>query len=963
MADYNLGTVRGRIEIDSSGVNKGVDDADKKVQGFLGGLEKSSGSLLKVGGLLGGVGAAAVAGFGLAINKAADFEKQVSAIGAVTNATGQELDSLRQLALKLGADTKFSAGEAAGAIEELAKAGIPVKDIISGAAAAVTDLAAAGDVDLKRATEITANAMNAFGIQGKDAAHIADVFASAANTSAADVSELGVSLQQVAAVAATVGLSFDDTIAALSLFADKGLKGSDAGTSLKTSLLSLQPTTEKQKDLFKSLGLLTDEGANKLVNMGGKVLSTAELIQRLGGASEAMTKQFAKAGVVVDKTNGTFKDASGHIITVEEAQKRLSTITGISTTKWNSLGLEVSRGGNAFFDASGKLRPLVEIQAALQQATAGMTQQQKLATLEAIGGTDAVRALSIITDTSKDKLLEYGTALGKQGSAQETAKKRMDNLKGSLEQLSGSFETAIIAIGRLGTGPVRSVIDFLTKLVNGFIALPDSAKQFIVIGVLVLGLLTGLAGGFLLAAGGLIKMVKTFQELKKALQIIKEMQLMTKAMEALNLSFLTNPIFLMVVGLIALGTALFIAYKKVKGFHDFVDALWQAIQVAFHAIVGAGEAVVNFFKGHWNQILIAVMPVIGLPLLIIRHWGEIVDFFASLGAKIAGYVGSFFSAAWDLIMGLVDGLVKGFVAVYTFFYVTVPDAIINAFVAAAKWLWNAGTDIIGGLIGAIVAAAEAVWSWFGDLWNAILRIIGDTARWLWDVAWNMITGFLNAVVDGAESLWRFFRDLLGTILRIIGNTERWLWDQAWAMITGFFNSVVAGAEQIWSWFQDLSSRIVGFFADAGSWLWDAGRAIIQGLIDGFQSMIGVLKRGWNGIIDLIPGHFADGLKIGSPSKVMAQLARWIPLGVAKGIEDTLPKIQQAMDRVQSVMVSQGLDPGTLDRALVAHTISIPNSAGTVTNTTNHGDTFHQEFHTEASAADISFEIAWQKRIR
>lgn len=1019
--DFNLGTARGKLEIDASDAERGAQRGEKAVKGFTSGMEQASSTLMRTGAVLGGIGAAAVGGFALAVNSAANFEQRISAVGAVTNASGKELDQFRKLALQLGADTKFSAGEAAVAIEELGKAGIPIPDIMSGAAKAVTDLAAAGEVDLKRATEITANAMNAFGIAGKDAAHIADVFASAANSSAADVSELGLSLSQVSAVAATVGLSFEDTIAALALFADKGLKGSDAGTSLKTTLLNLQPTTEKQKDLFKSLGLFTDETAGKLTNMGGKVLETSVLFDRLANANDKMQKQFANGGVVIDKASRTFKDTAGNSLTLEQAMERLSTKSGISTSAWQSLGLEVSRGGNAFFNAQGKLKPLIEIQAELQKATAGMTQQQKLATLEQIGGSDAVRALAIITDTSREKMEEYGKTLGREGAASETAKKRMDNLKGSMEQLSGSVETAMISIGRLGTGPIRTVVDWLTKMVNGFIGLSDTTKQWIIVGVLALGVLTGLAGGFLLTAGFVIKMVKTFQELQAALKVVKSLQLMTKAMHALNASFLTNPVFLIIAGIVALGVALFVAYKKSEAFRDFVDGLWQGIQKAFDAIVDAGTKVVNFFKGHWNQILIVMAPFIGLPVLIIRHWGSIVNFFQQLPGRVVGALSSLAGAAAQVLVSVITTVV-GFVAQMAVQGVQLGVRFVGAAIQALMNLPTQLITIFGYAIGftigfiiRMVAMAIELGTKFvvgvieflinlPDQMAAIfLTVITSVASWVVDMVGKAIelgTQFLSAVVEFFQQLPERIWDFLSEAFI---NASIWVNDMAGKAVDAgsrFLNAVV-------DFFQQLPGRIGEFLGNtlqnvltwAGNFIEEArraGREFLEKIRDGIfnlpdvvggiigrviDAFLSVIKRGFNAAKDFAKGlwdGFRAGIGLGSPSYI--DYAIW---SIRDNVINSVDQIKDQMDRVRTIMktsignrmaadlarvkrmmAEQGLDSAVVDKALVARNITLTGVMPPVATTSvTKQDVFHNTFQTQASAEEIAFEIMWQKRVR
>lgn len=202
---------------------------------------------------LGSVAIAAAAG--LAIKGFADFDAQMSRVGAATNATAADMDKLRVAALQAGKDTKFSATEAAEAEEALVKAGVSVIDVVQGGLKGAMDLAAAGNLDLADAADIAANAMNTFNLEGKDVPKIADALAAGAGKAVGDVKDLGFALKQSGLVASQVGLSMEDTVGTLSAFADNALLGSDAGTSLKTMLQRLNPQSDKAANIMKRLGL------------------------------------------------------------------------------------------------------------------------------------------------------------------------------------------------------------------------------------------------------------------------------------------------------------------------------------------------------------------------------------------------------------------------------------------------------------------------------------------------------------------------------------------------------------------------------------------------------------------------------------------------------------------------------------------------------------------------------------
>lgn len=245
--------VRGDMSKFASDVAGGAKKAGASVTSALGSGAKTVVSDL---GTAAGVTAVAIGGIGLAaVKTSTDFNAAMSGVGAVANASAEDLEKLRDSALKAGADTVFSASQAAEAQAELVKAGVSVSDTLGGALTGSLSLAAAGQLELADAATISAQAMNIFGLGGADVSHIADVLAAGANKSAADVGQLGDALRQGGLVAKQTGLSMEETVGVLSMFADNALIGSDAGTSLKTMLQHLVPQSDDAAEAMKSMGL------------------------------------------------------------------------------------------------------------------------------------------------------------------------------------------------------------------------------------------------------------------------------------------------------------------------------------------------------------------------------------------------------------------------------------------------------------------------------------------------------------------------------------------------------------------------------------------------------------------------------------------------------------------------------------------------------------------------------------
>lgn len=252
-------------------------------------------------------GAAGI-GYGVydTIKTSMDFDAQLSAIKSLTPKEGLDgmsrddvMAQVRARAKELGQATAFGNKEVAQGMTELIKAGISLKDVLGDASEAALNLATAGDLALPEAAEIMSTAMNTFGV--KDATHAANILAGAANASATSVHEMKYSLSAVGIVAKKAGMDFDEVNTALALMASRGLKGSDAGTSLKSMLQQIEPASKPAVAAFEKLGLLKD-GKNQFYNEKGQLRSLGEIADILHESTRGLTEQ---------ELNSLYKDAFG----------------------------------------------------------------------------------------------------------------------------------------------------------------------------------------------------------------------------------------------------------------------------------------------------------------------------------------------------------------------------------------------------------------------------------------------------------------------------------------------------------------------------------------------------------------------------------------------------------------------------------------------------------------------------
>lgn len=259
--------------LDSSGIEKGLS----KIEGLATkGMKVAATAITGTTTALAGVATAA-------IKVGSDFEAQMSRVQAISGAAGDELESLKNQAIQLGADTAFSAKEAAEGMENLAAAGFTTTEIMD-AMPGMLNLAAAAGEDLAASSDIAASTLRGFGLEASDAAHVADVLAENANRTNSSVAETGEAMKYVAPLARAAGISMEETAAAIGIMANAGIQGSQAGTTLRGALSRLSKPTDAMSAAMEELGV-------SFYDSNGKMKSLTEQVGMMRKATEGMTDE------------------------------------------------------------------------------------------------------------------------------------------------------------------------------------------------------------------------------------------------------------------------------------------------------------------------------------------------------------------------------------------------------------------------------------------------------------------------------------------------------------------------------------------------------------------------------------------------------------------------------------------------------------------------------------------------
>ena len=900
----SLGTDTAFLDINISKFVQGLQTAARQAQsslkdidnGLAGGFQAAGSAMMSAGAKLTAFTTVPIAAAGAwGLNIATNFEEGMSAVKAITQATEDEFNGMRETAIQLGADTKYSASEVTEGMTIMAKAGWDATQIMDGMGG-VLDAAAASGEDLATVSEVMANTLTGFNINASESAHVADVLAQVANAGTVDIVDLGESFKYCAAPARALGVDFETTSQALLAMSKSGIKGSQAGTTLR------------------------------------------RIFTNLTGASESATKALQELGLETTNSDGSFRNFNDIL---SDCRKKM----------------------------------------------AGMTEEERAYYAQKIAGQTGMSGFLTLLQMTDEEYAALGEEIANcNGVAQETADIMQDNLANDLEQLGGSLESLAIKLGDLLIPHIRKFVQWLDKMVDGFVKMSPEQQAFI---LKIAGIVAAI-GPALVIFGKLTstvgKVMDGFKKAKSAIDIFKKgmsvlgkigetsvldkfasgplsklPSLFTKAGTAAQSGGLQISALGKVFGLLTspVGIAVAVIGVLVAAF----ITLWNTSEDFRNAIGAVFEQVGKAFSDFWNTLQ-GLFPVL-------QQFGTIFD---ALGAAWQGFcdliagpiIISVFQTIGNFISGLLQtlsGLIEFLTGIFTGDWSMVWQGIQDIFVGA----WNMLTapvqpfiDMLVGLWNWLVETFGPGWNefwtgvgqWFQDLWNGVIEFfagigqgIVDTVtgfctsvgQWFSDTAtgianwctdtWNgisewcgnLINDAVQAVTDWANDVGQWFSDTANNIGTWCSNTWNDISNWCGNLVNDGVNAVTDFANNCSTWFENAKQTVGNFVSDCinriGNWARDmannatnAARDFWNNLRNGLQAAVnGVVQIGsnivhgiWNGIsgaagwlwgqISGFCSNIVNNIKsffhIGSPSRLMAdEVGAPIVQGIEQGVED------------------------------------------------------------------------------
>ncbi|EHR33436.1 phage tail tape measure protein, TP901 family, core region [Helcococcus kunzii ATCC 51366] len=851
---------------------------------------------------------AGIAAFGVAAVKTGmEFEAQMSRVQAISGATGEELKELNKLAVKLGADTAFSAKEAADGMENLASAGFDTKEIMS-AMPGLLDLAAVSGGDVAKASEVAASTLRAFGLEASKAGHIADVFARAAADTNAEVDDMGEAMKYVAPVAKAMGQTVEETAAAIGLMSDAGIKGSQAGTTLRGAFSRLVKPTKKMNAVMDELGL-------KFFDAQGNMKPLNGIISELQRGTKGLTQEQKNQAIV---TLFGQESLSGMLALVEAGPDKLNELTK-SLKNSDGAADEMARTmqNNVQSGIEQMLGSLETLQIKIFQSV-----DKPLG--NAIGKiTDYINkmgdAFSGLDEATIKKLNNSSKGLEELGISAAQAK---GGVEGLVMVLGGMLTEALIGLAKslpnVAQLAVNVVSTFAQSLTNN---LPQISKSAADLGIILIN--------------GLLKIVP--QILVAGIEIVSSfIGAIADKLPSLIPTFITglqNVINTIITNL----------PKFVSAAGKIIDSLVQGILKSLPILIPAIIQIVDSF----GQVILENLPILldaALQIILALSDGivtalptlipQVVQIILTIVEFITENINLVVDAAVKIILGLVQGLIqalpqiipaalKMIVAICDALIENIPvliDAALELIMALAQGLIdnlpylieqvpriiNSFADALFGKIPQIIATGFKLLVALGKgLINAIPTLIANIPQIIMAIinaftlmnflslGKNLISHIGKGITYMKNNIGGIVKNLANNVIDFIKN----IFTKGLSIGKDLISSIGRGIHSMFSFIggvaRNLGNTAIDAIKSAFTGAFDIGKNLIQGLWNGIKSVTGWIKdkiAGFaGGILSSIKGFF--GIK--SPSRVMAkEVGKWLPPGVAVGFDDSMPKLEK-----------------------------------------------------------------------
>ena len=867
----------------------------------------------------------------IAVKTGADFDSAMSKVAAVSGATGSEMDALREKAREMGSKTKFSASEAADAMNYMAMAGWKTNDMLSGIEG-IMNLAAASGEDLASTSDIVTDALTAFGLSASDSGHFADILAAASSNANTNVSMMGETFKYAAPVLGSLGYSAEDSAIAIGLMANAGIKSSQAGTALRAAITNLAKPTGTVASAMEQYGI-------SLTDSSGKMYSLRELMeqlrQKLGGLSEAEQAQAAASLFGKEAMSGMLAIINGSPADFEKLSNAIDTCSDTvdgynGTTEKMAAVMQDNLAGQVTIlksqleelaiSFSDILMPTIRSIVSRIQELVDKLNQLDPQTKETIA------KIALVAAALGPMLVVLGKTISSVGTVFSAVSK--------LPALFSAVQSGIGAItGALGVslGPLLAIIAAVAALVAAFVHLWKTNDEFksniIAIWEQIKSTFTGLTQGITDRLNALGFDFESFTDVLKAAWD-GLCNLLAPIFEGVfqNISNIFSGFADILLNSLDVLIGLFTGdweqcWDGIKG---IFTSIWNFVVNSFRNIMntlkGIADVVLGWFGTSWNEVWTSIKTffvdtwnsiasfftgiVIGIRDFFVNIWTGIYTFFSNIFNAIYTVVSTVFQTIYNTIMTVWNSIyetIAPLLDAFKYLFETIFQAIHIIISNVMDWISEKISAIWNAIVSFLTPILEGIKNTFTTIWNAIKSVIDTVLGAIQSVitsVWNAIYGFLSPILNSIKSVvssvWDSISSKISSIMSTIKSTISSIWDN----IKSAVSTKVSGVKTaIQDGFQAAVDWIKGLASDAWNW----GADIISGIIDGIKSMINNLADTVTGVADTI----RDFLHFSVPDKgPLTDYESWMPdfmKGLADGIDKSKKYVEKAVGGVAKAM--------------------------------------------------------------
>lgn len=757
---------------------------------------------------------AGVAGLGVAaVKTAADFDTSMSKVAAVSGATGKDFDKLRDKAREMGEKTKFSASDAAEAMNYMAMAGWKTEDMLQGIDG-IMNLAAASGEDLAVTSDIVTDALTALGMSASDSGHFADILAAASSNANTNVSMMGETFKYAAPVAGALGYSAEDTAIAIGLMANSGIKGSQAGTALRTTLTNLANPTDTMKSAMDKLGVSLDDG-------NGNMLSLQDVMEQL------------RAG---------FGDL---MISEEEFTKSLQEL---ETQLANN---EITQNQ---YDSS-----LEE----LMKAAYGAEGAEKARAASMLAGKNAMSGMLAIVNASEEDYNKLTDAVyNAAGTAEHMAEVMQDNLAGQMTILMSQLQELAISFGDILMPAIRSIVSSIQGFVDKLNNMDEGTRKVILtvggivaaigpvliaIGKMSTGVsaITGAAGkaaGALGKAGGL---TGVFTKLAGFIT--------STAIPAIVSIVTTLGPVLLIIAAVAAAIVGVIAVIKNWGkicswFKEHVGPIIDAVKEFF---VNLGKKIGEVFETVKSVISGAIDAVKGFFVGLAQKVGEIFETIKNVITVAIMFIAELFNAGFQLITMPFRFIWENCKDVIIEVWEAIKDAVttaLNAVKDVITKMWNAVKGVFTTVWNAIKTVITNVWKDIKDKITVTVNAIKTLITTVWNAIKTTISTVVNAIKTTISTVFEAIKTTLTNIWNSIKSVISTAVNAVKSTVTTVFNAVKSTVTTVWNAIKTAIQTPINAAKDAVSKAINTVKTIVSSVFDSVKTKVTTV---WNAIKDAI----------------------------------------------------------------------------------------------------------------